>query len=83
LIGPSRRRLFPKPDGQRARVTFPAFMHFAHTLRRCGAPFTTARTLCTFGFHRRGDRRWEWETCIPKNGVFPQISHTEAMGHRW
>jgi hypothetical protein len=24
-------------------------------------------------------RRWEWETCMPKNGFFPQMSQTAAM----
>lgn len=49
------------------------------TFTRLGDPFTIARTRCTFGFHRRGERRCEWETCMPKNGFFPQMSHTEAM----
>ena len=49
------------------------------TFTRFGVPFTTARTRCTFGFHRRGVRRWEWETAIPKNGFFPQMSQTAAI----
>ena len=32
-----------------------------------------------FGFQRRGERRWECETCIPNPGVFPQMSQTAAM----
>lgn len=24
-------------------------------------------------------RWWEWETCFPKKGCFPQISHTAAI----
>jgi hypothetical protein len=24
-------------------------------------------------------RRCEWETCMPKNGFFPQMSQTAAM----
>ena len=34
------------------------------------------------GFHRRGLRRWEWETCMPKNGFFPQMSQTAAMAEQ-
>ena len=60
-------------------MTLPAFRHFAQTFRRLGAPFTMARTGWMFGFHLRLDRRWEWETCLPKNGVFPQMSHTAAI----
>jgi hypothetical protein len=68
---------------QTARWTLPALRHFVQTLMRLGTPFTVARTRCTFGFHRLGARRCEWETCMPKNGVFPQMSHTEAMTDRW
>jgi len=50
------------------------------TFTRLGEPFTTARTRWMFGFHRRGVRRCEWETAIPKNGFFPQMSHTDDMG---
>lgn len=49
------------------------------TFTRLGVPSISARTRCTFGFHRRGERRWEWETCMPKNGFFPQMSQTAAM----
>jgi hypothetical protein len=49
------------------------------TYRRFGVPLTMARTRCTFGSHRFGVRRWEWETAIPKNGFFPQMSQTAAM----
>jgi hypothetical protein len=53
------------------------------TFSRRGAPFTTARTFWTFGFHRRGVRRCEWDTRIPNPGFFPQISQTEAMAQAW
>jgi len=49
------------------------------TFTRRGAPFTIARTRWTFGFHRRGVRRCECETRIPKKGFFPQMSQTAAM----
>jgi len=52
------------------------------TCRRFGVPFTMARTRCTLGSHRLGERRCEWETCMPKNGFFPQMSQTAAMAQR-
>lgn len=57
-------------------------MQLVHAYTRFGEPFTTARTRCTFGFHRRLVRRCEWETCMPKNGFFPQMSQTEAMAEQ-
>jgi hypothetical protein len=54
-------------------------MHDVHTCSRFGAPFTTARTRCTLGFHRRLVRRCEWLTFMPNPGFLPQISHTDAM----
>jgi uracil-DNA glycosylase len=68
---------------QPARWTRPALRHEVHTLSLRGVPFTTARTFWMLGFHRRGERRWEWETCIPKPGFFPQMSHTDAMAMGW
>ncbi len=61
----------------------PAFRHLAHALTRFGDPPTIARTRCTLGFQRRLDRRCECETRIPKKGVLPQMSQTEAMARRW
>ena len=29
-----------------------------------------------------GERRCEWETCMPKNGFFPQMSQTAAIAQR-
>ena len=52
------------------------------TLTRFGDPFTMARTRWMLGFQRFGERLCEWETCIPKNGVFPHMSHLAAIGHR-
>ena len=49
------------------------------TYSRFGAPFTSALTRCTFGSNRRLVRWCEWDTRLPKNGFFPQISQTAAM----
>ena len=49
------------------------------TFTRLGEPSIMARTRWMFGFHRRGLRRCEWDTCMPKNGFFPQMSQTAAM----
>lgn len=38
------------------------------------------RTLWMFGSHRRLERRWEWLTCLPTHGRFPQISQTYDTG---
>jgi hypothetical protein len=57
----------------------PAFRQLVQTFTRRGAPSMIARTRWTFGFHRLGVRRCEWETRIPKNGFFPQMSQTAAM----
>jgi len=67
---------------QTARWTLPALMQLVQAFTRFGVPFTTARTRCTFGFQRFGLRRWEWETCMPKNGFFPQMSQTAAMAEQ-
>ncbi len=50
---------------------------------RFGAPFTMARTFWMLGFHRRGERRCEWDTCMPNMGVFPQMSQTAAIARAW
>ena len=60
-------------------ITFPAFRHEVQTFIRFGTPFTSARTVCRFGFHRRLVRLWAWETLFPKVGFLPQISHTFAI----
>jgi voltage-dependent potassium channel beta subunit len=73
----------PWPEGRYpARWIRPAFRQLAQTFTRRGVPSTMARTRCTFGSHRRFVRRWEWDTRIPKNGRFPQMSQTAAMAPR-
>jgi len=61
------------------RVILPAFMHDVHTCTRRGVPSTSARTRWMFGFQRRLFRLCENVTALPKNGFFPQISHTAAI----
>jgi hypothetical protein len=61
-------------------VTFPALMQDVQTRRRRDVPFTFARTTWMLGFQRRGVRRCEWETLLPKPGPLPQMSQTEATG---
>jgi ATP-dependent DNA helicase RecG len=51
------------------------------TLSRFGVLPTIAWTVWMFGFQRRGVRRWEWETAMPKPGPLPQTSHTEDTRH--
>jgi hypothetical protein len=57
-------------------------MQLVQAFTRFGVPFTNARTRWMFGSHRLGERRWEWETCMPKNGFFPQMSQTAATANR-
>ena len=65
-----------------ARVTLPAFRQEVQTVTRRRVPgATSARTVCTLGFHRRGVRRWEWDTDMPKPGPLPQTS--QHAGHGW
>lgn len=59
-------------------TTLPARMHEVHTCRCVGVPFTRARTRWMLGFHRRLVRLCEWETFIPKLGLFPHSSQTAA-----
>ena len=60
----------------------PALMHDVHAFTRLGVPFTRARTRWLFGFQRRLFRLCEKVTALPKNGFFPQISHTAAIVRR-
>lgn len=60
------------------RVTFPALRQEVQTLRRLGAPSTTARTRWMLGFQRRLVRRCECETEYPQTGPLPQMSQVAA-----
>ena len=72
----------PGYRGAQPRVTLPAFRHEVQTLSRRRVPgATTARTVWTFGFHRRCVRRCECETDMPKPGPLPQTSQTLATGN--
>src|SRR5215831_8667390 len=55
-------------------------MQDVHTCSRLGVPSTVACTTWMLGFQRRGVRRCEWETLLPKPGPLPQMSQTEATG---
>jgi hypothetical protein len=69
-----------KPTGQ-PRETLPALMHEVHTFNRLGVALPTiARTRWMLGFQRRRVRRCECDTAMPKPGLFPQMSQTEATG---
>jgi predicted enzyme related to lactoylglutathione lyase len=61
-----------------AWVTLPALMQDVQTLRRFGVLPTSARTRWMLGFQRRGVRRWEWDTDMPKPGPLPQTSQLAA-----
>lgn len=62
------------------RVILPALMHDVQAFTRRGVPSTRARTRWMFGSQRRLLRLWEKVTALPKNGFFPQTSHTAAIG---
>src|SRR5215472_14531009 len=55
-------------------------MHDVHTFMRRDVPPTLACTTWRLGLKRRGVRRCEWETRLPKPGPLPQMSQTEATG---
>src|SRR5215210_2410465 len=62
-----------------ARTTLPARMHEVQTfIRWRPPPARAARTDWMFGFQRRGVRRCEWDTDMPKPGPLPHTSHTAA-----
>src|SRR3954452_21747457 len=62
-----------------ARTTLPARVHEVHALIRRRLPGAiSARTDWMFGFQRRGVRRCERDTDIPKPVPLPHTSHTAA-----
>ena len=56
-----------------------ALRHFVQTATFLGAPLTMTRIFWTFALHLRRVRRWLCEMLFPNSGVFPQMSHTDAM----
>ena len=58
-----------------ARVTLPERRQRVQAYTLVGVPLTIALTCFTLGFHVRLERRWEWETLIPKVTPLPQKSH--------
>ena len=56
-----------------------AFKHLVQTATFLGAPLTTTLIFWTFALQRRRVRRWLCEMLFPNSGVFPQMSHTDAM----
>ena len=58
-----------------ARVTLPERRQRVQALMRQGVPLTIAFTRFTLGFQVRLERRWEWETLMPKETSLLQISH--------
>ena len=64
---------------QPTRRTLLALRHLVHTLSRFGDPSTITLSRWMLGFHRRRERRCEWEMLFPNPGVFPQMSQTEAI----
>ena len=53
-------------------------MQDVQTFSRRGVLPTIMRLRWMFGFQRRGVRRCENDTLLPKPGPLPQTSHTEA-----
>ncbi len=82
----SRLRVLRWPGGRsdRGLDDLLTLMQDVQALMRLVLPFTTARTRWMLGFQRRGVRRCEWETRMPKPGPLPQTSQTEATGNsKW
>jgi hypothetical protein len=64
------------------RVILSALMQLVQAFTRFGVPFTSARTRWMFGSQRRLFLLCENVTALPKNGFFPQMSHTAATVRR-
>ena len=68
-------RAFAHVMFQIARVTLPERRHRVQTYTWRGVPLIKAFTRLTLGFQGRLERRWEWETLIPKVTPLSQNSH--------
>ena len=66
---------------QLALVTLPERRQRVQAYTWQGLPSTTAFTRFTLGFQVRLERRWEWDTLIPKTMPLPQKSHFAIFLH--
>lgn len=64
-----------------ALVTLPERKQRVQAYTRFGVPLTSAFTRLIFGFQVLLERLWEWETLMPKDTSFPQISHLAIYLH--
>ena len=55
------------------------FRHCVQTRTRLGAPSTSTRTVCRFGYQRRLVRLLAWLTLLPVTGPLPHTVHTRAI----
>jgi hypothetical protein len=55
------------------------FRHCVHTRTRFGAPSTSTRTVCRFGYQRRLVRLLAWLTLLPVVGPLPHTVQTRAI----
>ena len=62
-----------------ARVTLPERRHLVQTYTWVGVPSTIAFTRFTLGFQVRLERRWEWDTRMPKVTPLSQNSHLAML----
>ena len=64
-----------------ARSTLPERKQRVQAYTRFGVPLTSAFTRLIFGFQVLLERLCEWETLMPKDTSFPQISHLAIYLH--
>ena len=77
---PCGTEVFCQPySNHTARVTLPERRHLVQTYTWVGVPFTIAFTRFTLGFQTRLERRWEWETWMPKVTPLSQNSHLAML----
>ena len=68
-------------EHQTALSTLPERKQRVQAYTRFGVPLTSAFTRLIFGFQVLLERLWEWETLMPKDTSFPQISHLAIYLH--